>query len=105
SLNEGRRIGYESAETPENRIELTDDAVRFKFEQPGQRKLRVHIRVHELRVVAAPRESQISRIDFRRDLANVHIAIRIGSVEWISAVDIRAGRANQSEIHQRQRAT
>src|ERR1051325_4550016 len=82
-----RRIGNESAETPKNRIQLTDDSVGLVLEQPREWNLNVEVLLDKAWIVTARSESQVSRFDLRRDFAKTEISVCNRCSERFSAVD------------------
>src|SRR5919106_6494881 len=83
-----RCITNKAAKTPEHRVQLTDDSVLLKFEEPRNRNLRVHIFSHSGRVITACGESQIRFFNFDWDLSETEITGRRTGIEGRRAVDV-----------------
>src|SRR5437763_8089539 len=100
-LSKARGVGNESAETPESRIKLADYSVGFKLEQSPERNLGIHVFADEGLVIATTGKLQIARINFGGDFAKRDVAVGLARIKWLSAIHVRAGRADEREIPHR----
>src|SRR5688500_18927716 len=75
-LDNSRRIWNVTAKTPEDRIQLSDDSVLLKLEQPVDWYLGIQILVYCGAVVPTHREAKVDWFDLDRDLLEVRISIR-----------------------------
>ena len=74
--HKARGVRDETVETPEDRVQLPDDAVAFKLEQARERYLRVHVARDRRRIVTAPRPTQVRRFNLDGDFAEARVAVR-----------------------------
>src|SRR5437764_14093075 len=101
-FNKARGVRYVPAETPPDLIKLAYDAVAFKLQEAINRNLRVPVRYGSGSVPAARAVEQIFRFNLSRNLTKARVAADNFSIERICAVDVRARRRDERQIHHRQ---